>query len=92
LKNVFIQGKSFLDSAKIIYQKFQGIAFALEIQIEGQKIIKLNPGHYILQINREKHVYIYMICEDKYQSEQLTYYNPNNDHIDQNEGEDKKDG
>lgn len=43
------EGKKFKEVAAIIYNEYQGILFAIELDIQGQKIIRLNPGTYELK-------------------------------------------
>ena len=41
------QGKTFNEVATIVYNEFQGIMFAIELEVGGQSIIRLNPGYFL---------------------------------------------
>ena len=73
--NETFKNKSFSEISSLIYNRFDAIAFALEIEIEGKTIIALNPGPFFIEKNVEERTdikfYIYCICGDKDDSEKI---------------------
>lgn len=69
LLNDSFKNKTFSKLSSEIYQEYEAIVFALEIEIEGKTIIRLNPGTFNIErlINERDDVkiYIYIICSDK---------------------------
>ena len=67
--NEKFKNNTFCQIAKKIYEEYDAITFALEIDIKGKTIISLNPGDfYIAQQGDEREdvkFYIYLICADK---------------------------
>jgi len=69
-----IKDKKFAEVAAIVYNKFQGILFGLELEIAGHTIIRLNPGSYFIPHQEDIVVHVYMICEDKQVADQVATY------------------
>ena len=48
--------------------------FAIELDIAGETVIRLNPGSYIIPDTIENNAHVYIICPDKkkYPTECLT--------------------
>jgi hypothetical protein len=69
LLNDSFKNKTFSKVSSEIYQEYEAIVFALEIEIEGKTIIRLNPGTFnIEKLSNERDdvkIYIYIICSDK---------------------------
>ena len=80
--NEHFKNNTFCQIAKKIYEEYDAIAFALEIDIKGKTIISLNPGDFFIgKTNDEREdvkFYIYLICADKEIAEQIEeVYDPN---------------
>jgi len=73
--NEHFKNNTFCQLAKKIYEEYDAIAFALEIDIKGKTIISLNPGDFFIgKTNDEREdvkFYIYLICADKEIAEQI---------------------
>jgi hypothetical protein len=69
LLNSSLKNKTFSKLSAEIYIKYEAIVFALEIEVEGKTIIRLNPGNFYIErlVNERDDVkiYIYIICSDK---------------------------
>lgn len=69
LLNDTFKNKTFSKLSSEIYQKYSAIVFALEIEIAGKTIIRLNPGNFLIEKLSEGrddvNIYIYIICSDK---------------------------
>jgi len=69
LLNDSLKNKTFSKLSAEIYQKHEAIVFALEIEVEGKTLIRLNPGNFFIErlVNERDDVkiYIYIICSDK---------------------------
>ena len=80
--NEQFKNNTFCQIAKKIYEEYDAITFALEIDIKGKTIISLNPGDfYIAQTCDEREdvkFYIYVICADKEIAEQIEEANETN--------------
>ena len=80
--NEQFKNNPFCQIAKKIYEEYDAIAFALEIDIKGKAIISLNPGDfYIAKTNDEREdvkFYLYLICSDKEIAEQIEEANITN--------------
>ena len=80
--NEQFKDNTFCQIAKKIYEEYDAITFALEIDIKGKMIISLNPGNFfIAKTNDEREdvkFYIYLICADKEIAEQIEEANDNN--------------
>ena len=80
--NEQFKNNPFCQIAKKIYEEYDAIAFALEIDIKGKTIISLNPGDfYIAKTTDEREdvkFYLYLICADKEIAEQIEEANATN--------------
>lgn len=69
LLNDSLKNKTFSKISSEIYKKYEAIVFAMEIEVEGKTIIRLNPGNFFIErlVNERDDVkiYIYIICSDK---------------------------
>jgi len=69
LLNDSLKNKTFSKLSSEIYKKYEAIVFALEIEVEGKTLIRLNPGNFFIEklVNERDDVkiYIYIICSDK---------------------------
>jgi hypothetical protein len=69
LLNDCFKNKAFSKLSSEIYQNYEAIVFALEIEIEGKTIIRLNPGNFnierLISERDDVKIYIYIICSDK---------------------------
>ncbi len=65
----------FTDIASIVYKQFRGIIFCLELQIDGEALVILNPGNYEIPEKLKNCTFVYIICEDKDVADQVTIYN-----------------
>ncbi len=69
LLNDSLKNKTFSKLSSEIYEKHEAIVFALEIEVEGKTLIRLNPGNFFIEklVNERDDVkiYIYIICSDK---------------------------
>ena len=67
--NEKFKDKTFAQISKIIYQNFDAIAFAFEIEVYGKAYIFLNPGEFFIHKFQDKrediNYFIYVICSDK---------------------------
>ena len=99
--NEQFKNNSFCQISKKIYEEYDAIAFALEIDINGKTMISLNPGEFFIEKSRREDVkfYIYVICSDKEIADQIEEANQLNDNEDselsdkeknENDEEDKK--
>lgn len=46
----------------------------MEMDIEGQTVIRLNPGSYFIRNSPENNVHVYIICEDKKVADKVATY------------------
>ena len=73
--NEQFKNNSFCQISKKIFEEYDAIAFALEIDINGKTIISLNPGEFFIEKSREDRddvkFYIYVICSDKEIADQI---------------------
>ena len=69
------KNNTFCQIAKKIYEEYDAISFALEIDIKGRTIISLNPGDFFIAKTGDERedviFYIYLICADKEIAEQI---------------------
>lgn len=76
--NDYLKDMSFTQISSIIYKAFNAIVFALEIQVEEQTIIRLNPGNfYIDKIVGDRDdikIFLYIICSDRECAEKIENY------------------
>src|SRR5690606_36359143 len=49
LLNSSLKNKTFAKLSAEIYLKYEAIVFALEIEVEGKTIIRLNPGKFFIE-------------------------------------------
>jgi hypothetical protein len=77
LLNDSFKNKTFAKLSSEIYEQYEAIVFALEIEIEGKTIIRLNPGTFNIEklINERDDVkiYIYIICSDKAVADRVSF-------------------
>ena len=73
--NEKFKNKTFAQISKLIYAKFDAIAFAFEIEIYGKAYIFLNPGEFFIPKFLDKRedikYFIYVICSDKEVNERI---------------------
>ena len=73
--NEQFKNNTFCQISKKIYEEYDAIAFALEIDINGKTIISLNPGEFFIEktsdIREDVKFYIYLICSDKEIADQI---------------------
>ena len=55
--------------------------FAIELDVGGQTIIRLNPGKYEIPKCVENNVHVYIICEDKRVADQVSTYDMSQEEI-----------
>lgn len=64
-----LKNQSFSKISAFIYRKYEAIAFAMEIEIEGKTIIRLNPGAFFIERlanpRDDVKIFLYIICSDK---------------------------
>ena len=81
--NEQFKNNTFCQISKKIYEEYDAIAFALEIDINGKTTISLNPGNFFIEKSREERedvkFYIYLICSDKEIADQIEEANQLND-------------
>ncbi len=75
------ENQTFKDVARAIYIRFQAVAFALEMQVEGKVVIRLAPLRYLLQNIRRNKIHVYVICEEKKIADQIAFMNMSNEDI-----------
>ena len=77
------KNNTFCQISKKIYEEYDAIVFALEIDINGKTVISLNPGEFFIEKSRDKRddvkFYIYVICSDKEIADQIEQANQIND-------------
>ena len=82
--SIKMQNHSFKEVAKRVYNKYNGknsliteiilflaIIFALELQVDGKTIIRLNPDRYSFRNIIENNIHVYIICERKEIADQI---------------------
>ena len=73
--NEQFKNNTFCQISKKIYEEYDAITFALEIDIKGKTIISLNPGNFFIAKTTDERedviFYIYLICADKEIAEQI---------------------
>lgn len=76
--NNYLKDKSFCQISSIIYKSYNAIVFALEIQVDEQTIIRLNPGNFyidkIVGDREDVKIYIYIICSDRECADKIENY------------------
>ncbi|KAL4472400.1 hypothetical protein ABPG74_018349 [Tetrahymena malaccensis] len=72
--SITFSGQTFSTIAAKVYEKFQAILLGMEIDIDGQTVIRLNPGSYIVRNTPENNVHVYIICEDKNVADKVASY------------------
>lgn len=79
LLNDSFKNKTFSKLSSEIYIAYEAIVFALEIEVEGKTIIRLNPGNFYIEklVNERDDVkiYIYIICSDKAVADRVIFLN-----------------
>jgi len=75
------ENQTFKDVARAIYMKFNALAFALEMEVEGKTIIRLAPMKYLLRDIRKNKIHVSVICEEKKIAEQIAVMNMSNEDI-----------
>eukprot|EP01022_Parablepharisma_sp_SALTPOND_P016481 TRINITY_DN2420_c0_g1_i1.p1 TRINITY_DN2420_c0_g1~~TRINITY_DN2420_c0_g1_i1.p1 ORF type:complete len:1016 (+),score=87.41 TRINITY_DN2420_c0_g1_i1:1170-4217(+) len=75
------ENQVFKDVARAIYTRFNAVAFALEMEVEGKTIIRLAPMKYLLQNIKKNKIHVYVICEEKKIAEQIAVMNMSNEDI-----------
>jgi hypothetical protein len=55
--------------------------FAIELDVGGQTIIRLNPGKYEIPKTVENNVHVYLICEDKEVADTVATYDMTQEEI-----------
>ena len=83
------KNNTFCQISKKIYEEYDAIAFALEIDINGKTVISLNPGEFFIEKSRDKRddvkFYIYVICSDKEIADQIEQANQMNNKEEEND-------
>ena len=73
--NENFKNNTFCQIAKKIYEVYDAIAFALEIDIKGKTMISINPGDFFITKSSDEredvNFYIYLICADQDIAEQI---------------------
>lgn len=73
--NKVFGGLTFSNSAQKIYKRFGAILFGIEIIVDEQPKILLNPGDFIMPITSQKQkVNGYIIAEDKETADEISKY------------------
>ena len=84
-----------MSNIKKIYEEYDAIAFALEIDINGKTIISLNPGEFFIEktndIREDIKFYLYLICSDKEIADQIEEASNSKDEINTIEIKEEKD-
>lgn len=75
------EGEKFCAFAKMIYKNLQAICFGLELKLEGQTLVLLNPGNYEIKDTLEYNVHVYVICEDKSVADEVSTYELNPEQV-----------
>lgn len=75
------EGKKFSEFADVIYKDLQAICFGLELKLEGQTLVLLNPGNYEIKDTFEYNIHVYVICEDKSVADEVSTYELNAEQI-----------
>jgi hypothetical protein len=77
--------KRFSEISALIYKELQAICFGLELKLEGQTLVILNPGSYeIKEKDTSEHsIHVYVICEDKKVADQVSTYELSQEQIQQ---------
>ena len=90
--NETFKNKTFSQISKLIYRNFDGIAFALEIEIQGKTLIILNPGGFFIEKFLEQRndvkFYLYVICSDKDVADRIS--NADAEEVDNNNNNDSE--
>ncbi len=60
-----LENKTFREMCEIVYNEVNGIVFALELEIGGRMVIRLNPSNFYINNILENNIHVYIICEDK---------------------------
>ena len=93
--NETFKNRTFSQISKLIYKKFDAIAFALEIEIDGKTTISLNPGGFYIEkffdFRDDVKYFIYVICSDKEVANQITKADINKDNNESNEEDENGD-
>ena len=87
--NESFKNNTFCQISQVIYEQYDAIAFALEIEVEGKTMISLNPGSFYIEkfIDERDDVkfYIYLICSDKEVADNIEAANVENESEEENE-------
>jgi len=93
--NEKFKNNTFCQISKKIYEEYDAIAFALEIDINGKTIISLNPGEFFIEktndIREDIKFYLYLICSDKEIADQIEEASNSKDEINTIEIKEEKD-
>ena len=91
--NEQFKNNTFCQISKMIYEQYDAIAFALEIEVEGKTMISLNPGAFFIEkfIDEREDIkfYIYVICSDKEVADHISTADSG---VEENENDDNNSG
>ena len=59
-----LENKTFREVCEIVYNEVNGIVFALDLEIGGKMVIRLNPSNFFINNILENKIHVYIICED----------------------------
>lgn len=64
---------TFRDIADLCFFEFQSLIFALEIELKetGKSLVRLNPAQFVIEDWERFNYYLYIICEDESNAEQV---------------------
>ena len=75
-------GKSFSEVAWKIYSICEGgIIFAIELELAGETVIRLNPGNYKIPDTIENNVHVYIICPNKKIADRASTFGLSNEEL-----------
>lgn len=66
-----MERKYFKDIVRMIYKKTKAIVFAIEVECNKNKVIRLNPSDFMVNNIKENEIHVYAICPDKMTAESI---------------------
>ena len=77
----YLEKQKFTDIVSVVFKQFEGIIFCLELQIDGEALVILNPGNFEIPLSMKNSTYVYIICEDKKVADQVSTYSVSGENL-----------
>lgn len=85
-----LENNTFREVCEIVYNEVNGIVFALELEIGGKMVIRLNPSNFFINNVIENNIHVYIICENKQQADIVETLNMSSEEVAEKQELEKK--